>query len=109
MSQAATAIRRARQEAGLTQVDLAGRLGTSQAAIARLERPGANPTVGNLRKTLAATGQALELRTVPRPSSVDLPQLIRHMRLTPAERLAAHQAGYDNLRKLMSSVERGPY
>ncbi len=107
MSEAASTIRRARREAGLTQGELAARLHTSQAAIARLERPGVNPTVTTLRKTLAATGQALELRTVPRRSSVDLPQLIRHLRLTPAERLAAHQVGYDNLRKLMSSVERG--
>ena len=106
MSEAASTIRRARTEAGLTQVELAGRLGTSQAAVARLERPGANPTVATLRKTLAAAGQALELRTVARPSSVDLPQLMRHLRLTPAERLSAHQIGYDNLRALMSGLER---
>lgn len=107
MSEAATTIRRARRDAGLTQAELAGRLNISQAAIARLERPGANPTVATLRKALAATGQTLQLRTVARPTSVDLPQLLRHMRLTPAERLAAHQAGYDNMRALMSGIDRG--
>lgn len=95
-------------ESGLTQAELAERLGTSQAAIARLERPGANPTVATLRKALRGAGHALELEATPRPSSVDLAQLLRHMRMTPAERLRAHQAAYDNMRVTVGgAIERG--
>ena len=102
MSEAATLIRAARLQSGLTQAQLAERLRTSQAAVARLERPGANPTVSTLRKALRAADHALEMTAPRRPSGVDLPQLLRHMRMTPAERLAAHQRAYDNTRMLLA-------
>lgn len=83
-------------------------MGTSQASIARLERPGANPTVATLRRVLRASGHVLDLTVSPRAPSVDLPQLLRHMRMTPAERLRAHQSAYDNMRALVSQAgERG--
>ncbi|MDQ3644191.1 MAG: helix-turn-helix domain-containing protein [Actinomycetota bacterium] len=104
MSQAATILRDARRRSGLTQAELAKRLGTSQAAIARLERPKANPTVATLRRALRAAGHGLELQAEPRPSSVDLPQLLVHLRMTPAERLRAHQAAYDNMRRLVTGA-----
>lgn len=85
----------------MTQAELARRLRTSQAAVARLERTGANPTVATLRKALAATGRDLELSSVKRAPSVDLPQLARHLLMSPAERLRAHQAAYDNMRRLL--------
>lgn len=107
MSQAATTIREARLSAGLTQAELAKRLKTSQAAIARLERPGANPTVAMLRRALRCTGHRLDLRVTPQPSSVDLPQLLRHMRMTPAERLEALKAAHDNMRRLVSGTGAG--
>jgi transcriptional regulator with XRE-family HTH domain len=101
MSESATLVRSARTEAGLTQAELAQRLGTTQTAVSRLERRGANPTVATLRKALTAADHRLELAAVPSPSSVDLPQLIRHMKITPGERLAAHQTAYDGMRKLV--------
>ncbi len=104
MSQAATTLRDARRASGLTQAELARRLGTSQAGVARLERPGANPTVATLRRALRAAGHGLELRAEPQPSSVDLPQLLRHLRMTPAERLRAHQVAYDNARRLVTEA-----
>ena len=106
MSEAATLIRAARVSSGLTQAELAERLQTSQAAVARLERAGANPTVATLRKALRAADHALELNAPRRPSSVDLPQLLRHGRMTPAERLAAHQQAYDNTRALLAAQAR---
>jgi len=107
MSQAATALRDARRKSGLTQAQLAEGLGTSQAAIARLERPGANPTVATLRRALRAAGYGLELHAAPQPSGVDLPQLLHHLNLTPAERLRAHQAAYDNMRRLVPGTDGG--
>jgi transcriptional regulator with XRE-family HTH domain len=61
MSEAATLLRDARYAAGLTQAALAERLDVSQAAIAKLERQGANPTVNTLDNILRATGHRLEL------------------------------------------------
>jgi DNA-binding XRE family transcriptional regulator len=65
MSEAATLLREARYAAGLTQAALAERLDVSQAAIAKLERQGANPTVDTLDNVLCATGHRLELRAAP--------------------------------------------
>jgi DNA-binding XRE family transcriptional regulator/predicted RNase H-like HicB family nuclease len=53
-------IRRARLEQGLTQAEVATRAGVSQQQIAKLEKPGQNPSV----VTLAKVGAALGLRPV---------------------------------------------
>jgi transcriptional regulator with XRE-family HTH domain len=55
MANPAVLLRDARRRAGLTQRQLALRLGISQAAIAKLERPGANPTFATLAGALRAT------------------------------------------------------
>lgn len=107
---AATLIKRVRGEAGLTQVALAKRLGVSQATIAGLERPGANPTLATLSEVMAAVGQRLELDAVPLNSSVDETLVARNLRLTPAERLAAFEVGHaevEELRKLMRAAQDG--
>ena len=54
-------IRDARRAAGLTQAELAARLGVSQSAVAKREREGANPTVQTLDRTLRAAGFRLQL------------------------------------------------
>jgi transcriptional regulator with XRE-family HTH domain len=61
MADSASLLKDARRRAGLTQADLARRLGVSQAAVARLESPRANPTVDTLDKALWATGHRLAL------------------------------------------------
>ena len=58
-------IRSARLEAGLSQAALARRLGTSQPAVARLEREGANPRVETLRRVMEANGRELRLTAEP--------------------------------------------
>ncbi len=47
-------IRDAREEAGLSQRELAARMGTSQAAVARLEAGGVGSTLTTLQKVAAA-------------------------------------------------------
>ena len=58
-------LRQARERAGLTQRDVAKRVGTSQPAIAKLEQGTTNPTIDTLMRCLAATGFALRVGLVP--------------------------------------------
>jgi len=54
-------LREAREAAGLTQADLAERLGVSQQAVAQAERPNANPTVALLATWSRALGVELRI------------------------------------------------
>jgi len=54
-------LRKAREAAGLTQGELAERLGVSYQAVQKLERSGANPTVATLERVLRGLGWGLEL------------------------------------------------
>ena len=60
------ALLKARHEAGLTQAELAARMGTQAPAVARLERALAtgkhSPSVATLRKYVKACGKRLVLR-----------------------------------------------
>ena len=56
---------RLRAEAGLTQAELAERMGTTQSAIARLEGGGARPSLRTLGKLAAALGQELSITIGP--------------------------------------------
>jgi transcriptional regulator with XRE-family HTH domain len=58
---AATALREARRRAGLTQAALAGRTGTSQAAISAYESGRKDPSVETFSRLLAATGSRLSV------------------------------------------------
>lgn len=55
------AIREAREAAGLTQRELAERIGTQQPAIARLESDGSSPSIRTLRAIAEALGVDLEI------------------------------------------------
>ena len=99
-------LRTARRAAGVTQAELARRLGTTQGAVARLERRGANPTVATLERALQAVGHRLELRAPAHASSVDETLIARHLRLTPAERLRAFQAAQRKLAPLVAGAAR---
>lgn len=52
-------VHRLRTEAGLTQAELAQRMGTTQSAIARMEAGGTRPTLETLERLAAAIGQEL--------------------------------------------------
>ena len=93
-------IRDARASGGLTQAELGRRLGISQAAVAQLERPGSNPTVARLDEVLRAAGRRLALADAPLTDNVDETLLVRNLRLTPAERLAAFETAHRELAEL---------
>jgi transcriptional regulator with XRE-family HTH domain len=110
MAAAADLIRGARREAGLTQVELAARLGRTQASVASLERSGANPTVATLDEALAASGFELRMSTAPRHSNVDETLVARNLRMSPAQRLKAFETAHREvaeLRELMAASDGG--
>ena len=59
---------RLRTEAGLTQTELAQRMGTTQSAIARMERGGTQPSLNTLEKLAAAVHQDLVVGVAERLS-----------------------------------------
>lgn len=100
MFSSAALLKDARLQAGLTQTALARRLGVSQAAIAKLERPDANPTVDTLDNALWATGHRLELEALVRSPGVDESLIRQHLELSPAERLRGIETMYVQARML---------
>lgn len=90
-------LRYARACAGLTQSDLAERVGTTQSAVARLEATDANPRVETLARALHAAGHRLELRVASQPDEVDELALAARLLLTPAQRLDAFEASAHRL------------
>lgn len=105
-------IRDARHAAGLSQAELAERLGVKQPVVARLERRGANPTVRTLQRVMDATGGELTLGFAParrrcsRLPDVDESQLRRRLAMTPAERLRTFSASQANLVDLLETARR---
>jgi transcriptional regulator with XRE-family HTH domain len=93
-------IRAARADAGLTQAQLARRLGMSQPAIVKLERPGANPTVRTLDRVLRATGHRLEITAPTWSPGVDESLIRQQLALPPAERLRQVERQSAQLRRL---------
>lgn len=81
MAAIAGVLRQARFDANLSQVDLAGRAGTSQSALARYETGAALPTLPTLERLLAACGRRLEIQTPPAEPSV--PPTSMRSRLDP--------------------------
>ena len=96
----------ARREAGLTQAELARRLGVSQAAIAKMERPGSNPTVRTLDDVLRATGRRLTLDAPKWRSGVDESLIRQQLELSPAERLRGIETMYIQARMLVLAGAR---
>lgn len=92
-------IRDARLAQGLTQADLARRLGISQPSVARLEKAGDNVTVATLRRALNAMGRALVLQAVDAQPSYDESLLRSLQQLTPAERMERFDQFYSFARE----------
>ena len=64
----AFAVADARAAAGMTQAELAERMGTSRSAITRLESGRHSPTMKTLRAVATATGQPVRLEILPEPA-----------------------------------------
>jgi predicted nucleotidyltransferase/DNA-binding XRE family transcriptional regulator len=105
---AATLIREARENARMSQGQLASRAGTSQPAVSRYEAGVASPSVATLDRILAAAGSRLEVRLVSAPRRLDARTArMERVRRHRAEILAAaHRHGARNVR-VFGSVARG--
>jgi transcriptional regulator with XRE-family HTH domain len=98
-------IRQARQAAGLTQAQLARRLGITQPSVARLEAAGDNVTVATLQRALNAMDRTLEITARRMPSSVDETLIISSLDMTPGERLERFEREYARVREFALEVQ----
>ena len=83
-------VREGRKRAGLTQVELASRAGTTQSAIARLESGRTSPSLEQVERLLKLCGFQLMVELAPYDDS-DIVQAKASLRRTPdsrAQRLA---------------------
>lgn len=102
---AARLLRLARRRAGLTQRELARRLGVPQSQIARIESGAAVPRVDTLDRFLSACGETLE--SAPRPGiGVDKTGYREMLRLSPRGRLEAAAAASAGLARLLEAARR---
>ena len=78
-------VREARRRAGLTQAELAGRVGTTQSAIARIESGATEPGMWRVAELVSACGLHLTVRiTEPSP---ELSAARRNLALSPDQRV----------------------
>jgi predicted nucleotidyltransferase/DNA-binding XRE family transcriptional regulator len=102
-------LRRARREAGLSQVELAERAAVSQSVVSAYESGARQPSVPTLTRLVAATGLELEMR-VRRPRAVSNqlggPLGVRLRERTEEVKIVATQHGLSNVR-VFGSVSRG--
>lgn len=89
---AAADIREARRRCGLTQEELARRVGTSQEAISAYENGRREPSLSTFRRVLAATGSRLIVQSGHRPIHQPSPARLEHAARTLAEVLALAEA-----------------
>ncbi len=83
-------VRSARKAAGLSQLQLASRAGTSQPAIARYEAGLVSPDLDTLARLLHACGHRLVVDSVPF-DPIDLRQLQDSISMSPARRSARNR------------------
>ena len=99
-------IREARRLGGLTQADLAHRLGTTQSAVSNWERGRDTPRVDTLARILEACGFEADM-TFRRLDDVDRAQIRQNLAMTPTERLESVR-NVAKLRAKARPVEREP-
>lgn len=99
-------IREARRLAGLTQAELARRLGTVQSAVSNWERDRDIPRVDTLARILEACGFEADM-TFRRHDDVDRAQIRENLALTPAQRLESVR-NVSRVRANARPLERAP-
>ena len=98
-------VREARLRAGLTQRELAERSGTTQSAIARIERGATEPSYERVRKLIEACDLDLIPRIVPLDDS-NWSVARTNLGLTPEQRVRQNQAWVRLIREGRESLAR---
>ena len=105
MTTAATLIVEARKRAGITQAELARRMGTHQPVIARWESGGTRPDLATVQRAVRAAGFELTLAlTIADDHDVTL--IRRQLGLAPHQRLSTMVSAVQALSG-MAAVARG--
>ncbi|MEK6631869.1 MAG: helix-turn-helix transcriptional regulator [Nitrospirota bacterium] len=101
-------ILKARAEAGLTQVELATRIGTTQSAVARLETSMGkhSPSIGTLRRYASALGYRLQIHLVKEQGRTGLKQKARSSVLGDADAVIAKARGLRRTPKMVRVTDR---
>jgi len=97
-------IREARLRSGLTQQELAERLGTAQSVIARWESGHRSPTVETLVRAVRACGLELNMSLASYDRDHEL-MIRRNLALSPGARLDKLTADRRGIEDLISSLE----
>jgi transcriptional regulator with XRE-family HTH domain len=79
-------VQEARKRAGLTQAELAERVGTTQSVISRLERGATAPSMETISELVRACGLELGVRLTPYDDH-DWELAKQNLRLSPAQRI----------------------
>ena len=95
-------IREARRQSGLSQVELAERLSTTQSAVSRWERGHDEPRLSTLDAILRACGRRLVIASEPGVADVDRAQIRQQLAMTPEVRLAS----VVNVSRFVTSAQR---
>lgn len=100
VSPSAEMVRSVRRDAGLSQAQLAERVGTTQSAVSRWESGGDEPRLATLAAILTACGRRLVLEA--QPDDVDRAQIRQQLSMSPEQRLAS----VVNLSQTLASAKR---
>lgn len=101
----ATLIAEARKRAGLTQAELASRLGTHQSVIARWETGRTSPDYSTVVGAIRAAGFDLAVAITPADDH-DLVLIRRELAREPAERLTALTTAVRRLAEMADAARR---
>ncbi len=96
-------IREARRRSGLTQQDLAERLGTTQSVVTRWETGQRSPTLETVARAVRACGLELAI-TLGRPDPDHELFIHENLQLRPAERLTRMTEQKEGLDELMEGI-----
>ncbi len=96
-------VREVRRSAGLSQVELAAAIGTTQSAVSRWERGHDAPRADTLVAILRACGYEADLVARPRDTGVDRAQIREMLSMAPERRLASSV----NVSRMHAGARRG--
>jgi transcriptional regulator with XRE-family HTH domain len=86
-------VREARKRAGLTQAEVAARVGTTQSAVARIESGRVSPSLERLTALVRACGLDIDVRLVPYDDH-DVSIAFQNLELAPGERVTRMMSAY---------------